>query len=566
MLAPRNETVDNPFTILIPFRNGHATIGRLLESLPPELPVIVVDDCSNEYLQLNRENTKVIRLPQRGYFSGAVNEGIAACATDVLILNQDAYLEGVTWLAQTRGWQDMGYGIAGEGVKKHPAWPRGYCQGTCMFLSREAINKVGLFNEIDYPLWGATAHWQLRACRAGFKALPCEVGGLHHAEGRGRRYGDSITAALQSEPDKRDLFIRTPPAISVVIPLYNYGRYLRDALSSLLGGPSCLGDCPPQTFQSFEAIIVDDASTDDSWKIAQTFADDWKAIKAIRNPRNLGTAATINAGIRQSYGRYVTVLSADDMMESGRLDKLYRMAEANPHRFIYDDLYLFKNGKRFEQMKLPEYDFDKVLYKNGMHSGIFYSREAWRECNGYPEIMRDGREDWAFNVALGARGYCGMHLKEPLYLYRREGHNRSLRNADMQWRETFLGRLRDLYPNLYAGERPTMCCRSGRKKAKSRAAQRGATQGTNRAESLQIGAEGMTLLEYVGASGPKPYTAPATRQTYVFGGSHRTGYVDNRDVDWFLERAEGRKLIFHKATPIEPHLASMEIESEQALG
>src|SRR5574337_1443943 len=80
-------------TVVIPFRNGHATIDRLLDSLPHELPVVVVDDLSKKPYQSHRNKVKVIRLARRGYFSGAVNHGIQECDTDVLVLNQDVWFE-----------------------------------------------------------------------------------------------------------------------------------------------------------------------------------------------------------------------------------------------------------------------------------------------------------------------------------------------------------------------------------------------------------------------------------------------------------------------------------------
>lgn len=542
--------MDN-LTIIVPYRNGQETIGRLLASIPPSIPALVVDDLSDT----PADTDMFMRLDKRRYFSGAVNAGIKATesyGTDVLILNQDSWLEGDTWLAQVRGWQTAGYAIAGDGVMKHPAWPKGYVQGTCMYMSRAAINKVGLLNERDYPLWGATAEWQLRACRLGFKAFPCEVQGFHHAEGRGKRFGDSITAALKSEPNHKEWFIRTPPAISVIVPCYNYGRYLSDALNSLLGGPTCLGPFTPQTFQSFEVIIVDDKSTDDSWKIAKALADDWKAIRAIRNPSNVGTAATINAGVKAAHGKYITVLSADDMMETKRLETLYRASEANPHSVIYDDLYLFADGKRTERLQLPGYDFDKVLFKNPMHAGIMYPRAAWQECNGYPEIMRDGREDWAFNVALGARGYCGIHLNESLYLYRREQQNRSVRNKGGNWYETYRARLRALYPNLYAGERPPMCCGSGSKKQST---PRPASKRAGASAAMApIGSNGMVLLEYLGQQGPHTINATEPHQTYVVGGKYHFIYVDVRHVDQLVDMMEGRGPMFKRGKMPTPHL------------
>lgn len=156
-------------TIVIPFYNGHATLGQLLAALPREVRVIVVDDKSDVPLHLN--NVEVVRLESKGYFSGAVNAGMEHCKGDALVLNQDATLEGdewLGWLAQLR----ERHAVIGEGVFGHPAWPKGYIQGTFMWIRRDAWEKVGPLNARDYPLWGATCEWQLRACRAGYAALP----------------------------------------------------------------------------------------------------------------------------------------------------------------------------------------------------------------------------------------------------------------------------------------------------------------------------------------------------------------------------------------------------------
>lgn len=342
-----------------------------------------------------------------------------------------------------------------------------------------------------------------------------------------------------------------PDLISIIMPSYNYGRFLPDAIHSLIGGPTSLGDFAPQTLQSFEIIIVDDASTDDTEEIARPFVTELPNVSYIRNAANLGTAATLNVGIRQATGTFITFLSADDMMETTRLEKLYQAARVNPHRIIYDDLVTFANGERKTQMPMSDYDFDRLLYKNTMHAGILYPRKAWEECGGYPESFRDGREDWAFNVALGKFGYCGVHIKEPLYLYRWENQNRSLRNAGVDWRLKFLNKMQATFPDLYRGERPKMCC--GGKKAPSAAATRSMQRVSRGSRAIPqalppdviIGADGMTLLEYqLTKAGPVIYHGAVTGQAYAFGGKHKLGNVDNRDVPALISRIEDRRHAF----------------------
>ncbi|NIV40114.1 MAG: hypothetical protein GWN58_65135, partial [Anaerolineae bacterium] len=75
--------------------------------------------------------------------------------TDVLVLNQDLWFTSDAWLPRLLALR-ADYGLIGDGVLKHPAWPKGYVQGTFMFLRRDAIRDVGLMDAQEYPLWGAT--------------------------------------------------------------------------------------------------------------------------------------------------------------------------------------------------------------------------------------------------------------------------------------------------------------------------------------------------------------------------------------------------------------------------
>lgn len=576
-------------TALIPYRNGQATIDRLLDSLPKRLPVVIIDDGSDVPYASSRKNVLVLRLKARGYFAGAVNAGLAATVTDVLVLNQDVWLEGQAWQTLVQEWQANGCGIAGDAVAKHPAFPNGYVQGTFMFLSRAAINALGaqVLDETHYPLWGCTALAQLRLCRLGWSAAPVPMAayGMRHARGS-KPYGTSIAATLHAEPAKQNLYVRTPPAVSVIITSYNYGRYLGDAVHSLIGGQTSLGVFPPQTFQSFEIVIVDDGSTDETATIAQALADAWKGIRYLRLPANVGSAAAMNVGIQNSYGKYLAPLDADDMMESARLETLYRAAVENPHRVIYDDITAFANNKgaldiihpeatkrpatvaRAEMWvasyNMPDYNFEEILVKNGMHKGIFFERSAWKEVGGYPENFKDGREDWALNVALGAQGYCGVHVKAPLYLGRRHDANRTNTNGRREWRQYFIDRMHAQYPRLYAGERTPMCCGkksngngNGNGAAHSMAAARAQTAG--RFAMADIGNTGMVKLHFMlNKAGTVPYVGPVTNKTYVFGGQRKVAYVDARDAEGLLKLTEARVNVFERYIEREPQTDTAE--------
>lgn len=534
-------------TVVVPYWNGESGIGRLVESIPPHIPLVIVDDHSDVPLQRHTLPTDraitVLRPRSKGYFTGAVNSGIEAARTDVLVLNQDSWLEGTKALEMIEANRGR-YSLIGERIKgNHPAWVDGYIHGTFMFIRRDGVDAVGLMDAKHFPLWGSTADYQCRLARRGFEALILPtVDGFVHQE-RTAQFGEAITEMLSREPHHKGWFIRTPPLISVVITCYNYGRYLSDAVNSLIGGPTFLGDAPPQTFQGFEIVIVDDGSTDNSYEIAQTLASNRKGIHVIRRP-NGGTAAATNTGIEYAKGKYIAILAGDDMMHFERLEKMLEAQEANPHAFIYDDMTAVLPDGRHGLWKMQDFDFELLLERNHVHAGIMLPKAAWKEVGGYPEIMREGREDWAFNVGLGAKGWCGVHLRYAGYIYRRAGQNRTLRNTTEEWRKYFKGQLRQLYPRLYQGERTSMCC--GQNVSTPQFNGGGGSDLSNVSFSMP-GSAGMPILEYRGGNiGTVSFWGEVTGTQYRFSGKpgKNRRRVDARDVNGFLKLYEGTKQLF----------------------
>jgi hypothetical protein len=432
------------------------------------------------------------------------------------------------------------YGLIGERIKgDNPAWPNGYVQGTFMFMRADAIRATGLLNAADFPLWGATAEWQMRAARKGFQVLPLPtIPGFTHD--RPGRHGSAINDILRREPANRDLFVRTPPLVSVVVPCYNYGRFLPDLLASLIGGPSCLGPQPGQDWQAFEIILVDDASTDDSLSIMRRLANNWRGVRVVARSVNGGTPAANNTGIRAAQGRYIAMMGADDMRAPDSLGNLYRAQVANPHSLIYDNIRVLSHGALGDVIPLHDYDFDELTRKNHVPAGIMFPKSAWAEVGGYPEAMKYGREDWAFAVALGLAGYCGVRLDEAGYWYRREEHNRTLTNTTPSWRAKFLGQMQELFPQAYNGVRSMACCGG------SRATPKGATPRGAQARGMTLaGAQaGFTPMEYIGGNyGNTVLYGEASGQQYKFSAAKRQFYADTQDVENLLRYVEQGKAV-----------------------
>lgn len=110
----------------------------------------------------------------------------------------------------------------------------------------------------------------------------------------------------------------TNPRVSVLLPVHQGERYLREAVESILN----------QTFTDFELIIIDDASTDASAEIIGSYGD--PRIRFVRNEANLGLTATLNEGLELSRGEYVARMDQDDVSLPERLSKQVAFMDSRP--------------------------------------------------------------------------------------------------------------------------------------------------------------------------------------------------------------------------------------------
>jgi glycosyltransferase involved in cell wall biosynthesis len=108
--------------------------------------------------------------------------------------------------------------------------------------------------------------------------------------------------------------------VSVAIASYNYGRFLSDCLASVV----------TQEGVDVEVIVVDDASTDETPRIAEAFAEGDPRVRVIRHEINRGHIATFNDGLRAASGDYVLKLDADDMLAPGALARAAAVMEEHP--------------------------------------------------------------------------------------------------------------------------------------------------------------------------------------------------------------------------------------------
>jgi glycosyltransferase involved in cell wall biosynthesis len=194
--------------------------------------------------------------------------------------------------------------------------------------------------------------------------------------------------------------------ISVVMPCFNHGEFLAEAVASVVG----LGR------EDVELIVVNDGSTDERTRAAM---DDVAAqgIKIIWQ-ENRGLAAARNAGISAARGEYIFPLDADDRLRAGWIEEGIRILETNPRvGVVYGDAQCF--GTLNFLWRAGAFDRDRLLYSNVIHASALYRRAIWEQNQGYDGTMPvQGFEDWDFWLGALEHGWQFAYLPEVFFEYR----------------------------------------------------------------------------------------------------------------------------------------------------
>ena len=192
------------------------------------------------------------------------------------------------------------------------------------------------------------------------------------------------------------------PDISVVVTNYNYGRYIRRCLRSLLNQ-----DLPRDRY---ELIIVDDHSTDDSLSAIETFksASD---LTVLVNKRNLGVGASARLGVDHSRGKYFVRVDADDYVQPPFLSMLYNFLRFCPQfAGVSCDYFLTDNDERILSVE--------SFKEKGLACGLMLRTSYLERIGSYNKAKRVFEDRDLFERIESQKIY---HLPVPLYNYVKHG-------------------------------------------------------------------------------------------------------------------------------------------------
>lgn len=204
--------------------------------------------------------------------------------------------------------------------------------------------------------------------------------------------------------------------ISVLIPNFNAANYVGQAIESILS----------QTVLPDEIIVVDDASTDDSWKIITNFADKYDFIKIYRNEKNSGVAYTRNRLISKASGFYLVFLDSDDLSLPTRIERQLNFLSNNEDVDVCGtNFYLIDKGNNIiGEKKFLETDTQckKMMWRCPFgNNTIMIKKRCFDLLGGYDEefLLAEDLDVW---LRFSSK-FKFYNIQENLVMYRIHGQN-----------------------------------------------------------------------------------------------------------------------------------------------
>lgn len=251
------------------------------------------------------------------------------------------------------------------------------------------------------------------------------------------------------------------PLVSIIIPVYNVRPYLA----------RCLDSIQTQTYRNFEALLVDDGSTDGSGELCRVYADGDPRFHILRQ-QNGGAAAARNLAIDRARGKYLQFADGDDWLTPDATETFVRTAEATGCDLVISHFYRVANGRQASRGHIKS---DSILTRHEFAEHVmkapanFYYGVLWNKL--YRRAIVEANhlrcpadvswcEDFLFNMEYYACARLVATVSRPLYYYlKREGSivntQATLRKAIQTKRMTFqeykeLYRQLDLYEDRKA--------------------------------------------------------------------------------------------------------------------
>lgn len=211
--------------------------------------------------------------------------------------------------------------------------------------------------------------------------------------------------------------------ITVLMPVYNAGKYLAEAIDSVL--------C--QTLSDFEFLIINDGSTDNTEEVIRSYTD--PRIRLI-NQQNGGVSAALNTGLAHAQGTFIARFDGDDVCYPTRLEQQYDFMQRNPEYILIgsDGDYMSEEGEFLFTYRNTGHTNEEIqerinVYCPFIHSSVFYRKAPVLEAGGY-EVKARSFEDYFLWKQLVKKGKV-CNFVEPLIKVRFNASSVTIDEKDM---------------------------------------------------------------------------------------------------------------------------------------
>lgn len=231
------------------------------------------------------------------------------------------------------------------------------------------------------------------------------------------------------------------PLLGIVMPCYNLGQYIEDAITSLKN----------QTFQNFTAIIADDLSPDPETKKILTALDLPKNMSVIFEKKNLGLSGVRNKYMEAFKTKYVFSFDPDDILEPDFLEKCITYMEMHPEKAaVATWLNRFGSEEGISELNEERATLPSMLITNNYLGSCVLRKEVFTQIGGYDtNRVAYGAEDYDFWLSVLESGWSLGVIPEPLFRYRRTTESSSSQSAKperaVEWRRYIVEKHDKLY-------------------------------------------------------------------------------------------------------------------------
>lgn len=227
------------------------------------------------------------------------------------------------------------------------------------------------------------------------------------------------------------------PLVSVIIPCYNQGAFLQEAVNSVLF----------QSHTNFECIIINDGSTDNTDEIVKQCYNKDIRIKYFKK-ENEGVSNARNFGICKSSADFILPLDADDKIDINYIEKcLEILLKDEKTKVVYGIVENF--GTSNGELTLANFDFDNLIFSNMIPCSGLFRKTDWIRIQGYDENMVEGYEDWEFWINLLKSGGNAKKINTSTLHYRSKPQSR-MKGIDVKKRYKLISYIMHKHPELYS--------------------------------------------------------------------------------------------------------------------